>query len=230
MLRFRDGRLVHAATGRLVGEEAFFEMARWPAGTFEEMPESGEDSPQSTIKLPLSQLMIEAARRRDEAEREASERAPPATGHVSGGDTKPAVPGPVARQGRDRHDTEEERHMALKDHLQEFTGIEGFKAAAVFTAQGEMLESEAVGKYDIKTAGMFANNALLNAQKATDQMGVGRGNLIQIRAPQASIMMRCLEEGKAHFHTLIVMDPEGNLGMAAMILDKVAGKIADELG
>ncbi|NOZ93678.1 MAG: response regulator [Acidobacteria bacterium] len=238
MLRFRDGQLVHAAAGRLVGEEAFFEMARWTAGTFEEMPESGEASPEPTIQLPLSQLMIEAARRRDEAKREASERSSPATGDASGGDTKPAVPGPAARQRRDRHDTEEERHMAIKDHLQEFTGIEGFKAAAVFTAQGEMLESETVGKYDIKSVGMFANNALLNAQKATDQMGVGRGNLMQIRAPQASIMMRCLneatdfaanKEGKAHFHTVIVMDPEGNMGMAAMILDKVVGKIADEL-
>ena len=128
--------------------------------------------------------------------------------------------------------------MAIKDHLQEFTGIEGFKAAAVFTAQGEILESETVGKYDIKSVGMYANNALLNAQKATDQMGVGRGNMMQIRAPQASILMRCLneatdfaatKEGKAHFHTIVVMDPEGNMGMATMILDKVVGKIAEEL-
>ena len=128
--------------------------------------------------------------------------------------------------------------MAVKDHLAEFQSIEGFKGAAVFTAQGEMLEELTSGKIDIKTVGMFANNALLNAQKATDQMGVGRGNLVQIRAPQATVLMRCLneatdfaasKEGKAHFHAVVVMDPEGNTGMASMILDKIVVKIAEEL-
>jgi hypothetical protein len=85
---------------------------------------------------------------------------------------------------------------------------------------------------------MFANNALLNAQKATDQMGVGRGNLMQIRAPKAIVLMRCLneatdfaatKEGKAHVHAVVVMEPEGNVGMATMILDKAIAKVADEL-
>ena len=128
--------------------------------------------------------------------------------------------------------------MAVKDHLNDFQTIEGFRGAAVFTAQGEMIEGLAQGKVDIKTIGMFANNALLNAQKATDQMGVGRGNLMQIRAPQAVVLMRCLneatdfaatKEGKAHFHVVVVMDPEGNTGMASMMLDKAVGHIAEEL-
>ena len=85
---------------------------------------------------------------------------------------------------------------------------------------------------------IYANNALLNAQKATDQMGVGRGNFMQIRAPQAIVLMRCLneatdfaavKEGKAHFHTVVVLSPEGNIGMAGMMLDKAVVKIADEV-
>ena len=128
--------------------------------------------------------------------------------------------------------------MAMKDHLGEFEDVQGFQGAAVFTAQGEMLEGIAKGKLDIKTVGLFANNALLNAQKATDQMGVGRGNMVQIRAPEALVLMRCLNEatdfaatkdGKAHFHCVVVLEPEGNIGMAGMVLDKVVAKIADEV-
>jgi predicted regulator of Ras-like GTPase activity (Roadblock/LC7/MglB family) len=128
--------------------------------------------------------------------------------------------------------------MAIKDHLAELQDVEGFMAAAVFTAQGQMLDSVTKSKVDIKAIGMYANNALLNAQKATDQMGVGRGNMVQIRAPQAEILMRCLNEatdfaatksGKAHFHTVVLMDPEGNTGMAAMVLEKVQAKIAEEM-
>ena len=126
----------------------------------------------------------------------------------------------------------------VKEHLEVFQGIEGFKGAAIFTAQGEMLESVTSGKVDIKTVGMFANNALLNAQKATDQMGVGRGNMVQIRAPQAVVLMRCLNEatdfaaskdGKAHIHAVVVMDPEGNTGMATMLLDKAVSAVAEEV-
>ena len=240
VLGFEGGQLVHASAGKRQGEEAFFEMVRWAGGTFEELPDG--ELPTPNVTLPLSQLMIEAARRRDEAERETGQADPvsstAAGGTAAGGTDQSRSLNDALAQSRDQYAKKEESEMAIKDHLQEFTGIEGFKAAAVFTAQGEMLESEVVGKYDIKSVGMYANNALLNAQKATDQMGVGRGNLVQIRAPQANIMMRCLneatdfaatKEGKAHFHVIVVMDPEGNMGMATMILDKVVGRIADEV-
>jgi len=239
ILMFDQGRLDHASTGKLRGEKAFFEMARWSGGTFEEIPFPETGVPEQNVVMPLSQLMIEAARRRDEEERRKQPgKNTDTTGQPSGGTRKPAVPAGSRMSGGGPHDTRKGDTMAIKDHLQEFAGIEGFRAAAVFTAQGEMLESEVIGKFDIKSVGMYANNALLNAQKATDQMGVGRGNMVQIRAPQANILMRCLNEatdfaatkdGKAHFHTIVVMDPEGNMGMATMILDKIVGKIANDL-
>jgi hypothetical protein len=101
-----------------------------------------------------------------------------------------------------------------------------------------MLEGITKGNIDIEAIGMFANNALLNTQQATDQMGVGRGNMVKIRAPQAEILLRCFNEatdfsatkdGKAHFHTLVLMDSDGNTGMAAMILDQIQARIADEV-
>ncbi len=236
VLVFDQGRLVHASCGELGGEDAFYFMTSWSGGTFRELPSEVLPRYASNITTTTSNLMMEAARLMDEAKKPGKEDTR-STGKRRPGPT--AGPGGESANGPEvQKRQKEERVMAIKDHLQEFNGIEGFRAVAVFSAQGDMLESETVGKYDIKAAGMFANNALLNAQKATDQMGVGIGNLVQIRAPKATVLMRCLneatdfaasKEGKAHFHTIVVMDPEGNTGMASMILDKVVAKIAEEL-
>ncbi len=128
--------------------------------------------------------------------------------------------------------------MAIKDSLDKFREVQGFWAVGVFSPQGEMVDSLVNKKVDINTIGLHANNALLNAQKATEEMGVGRGSFVQIVAPQAQVLLRCLNEatdfaatqaGKAHFHTVVVLEPDGNAAMARMILDSVVEKIAEEL-
>jgi len=126
--------------------------------------------------------------------------------------------------------------MNIREQLSTFSDIVGFRGAAVFSPQGEMIDGVTRDGLDINSVGLLANNALLNAQKATDQMGIGRGNLMQIRAQQGIVLMRCYNEatdfaatntGKAHFHMVVVMEPEGNVGMANMALDKVVGDIAE---
>jgi len=183
------------------------------------------------VAAATNHLMVEAARLRDEARRPDETGGAMGPGHP---DVDPGVDVFFATDNRNKEDST----VAIKDQLTDFEDIEGFQGVAVFTAQGEMLEGIAKGKVDVKTIGMYANNALLNAQKATDHMGVGRGNFMQIRAPQAMVLMRCLneatdfaatKEGKAHFHTVVVMDPEGNTGMASMLLDRAVGNIAEEL-
>ncbi len=230
VLVFKDGALIHASAESLEGDAAFNFMATWQGGIFNELPKSSAGNFATNVKTAASNLLMEAARMRDEAARDS----PPIT-HIDELDLDDST--------FDTFDqlietTWEDRIMAITDHLEAFEDINGFLGAAVFTAQGEMLDGMAKGKLDIKTVGMFANNALLNAQKATDQMGVGRGNFVQIRAPKAFVIMRCLNEatdfaatkaGKAHFHTVVVMDPEGNTAMASMILDKIQEKIADEI-
>jgi CheY-like chemotaxis protein/predicted regulator of Ras-like GTPase activity (Roadblock/LC7/MglB family) len=237
VLVFLEGNLVHASSLALKGEEAFFAMATWSGGKFEELDAETTAGFRKNVSTPTSHLMMEAARLRDEEHRDEpapaddlEESGQPASGDHAGVDQE--------QKRQQQKPTEKEKNMAIKDHLAEFQEIAGFQGAAVFTAQGEMLDGIAKGKVDIKTIGMFANNALLNAQKATDQMGVGRGNLMQIRAPKAIVLMRCLneatdfaatKEGKAHVHAVVVMEPEGNVGMATMILDKAIAKVADEL-
>ncbi len=60
----RDGQIVHAHTGELVGEEAVYELAIWPQGDFVFQPGEAPDS--VTIKRSNTNLLMEAARRIDE--------------------------------------------------------------------------------------------------------------------------------------------------------------------
>ncbi len=227
-LAFDQGVMTHCSTADCQGTDAFFTMSLWGEGTFWEVFDADLKSFPENLNIPTRELLEEAISLLGEIESPTQPFAVSAALAAVGN----------KENGHTSNSNKENTIMAIKDHLTDFESIEGFQGAAVFTAQGEMLDGIAKGKLDIKTIGMFANNALLNSQKATDQMGVGRGNLMQIRAPQAVVMMRCLneatdfaasKEGKVHFHTVVVMDPEGNTAMASMILDKCVGKIVEEL-
>ena len=243
-LAFEEGQLTFASVGKLKGIDALRKMSDWGEGSFHEITVAdlrhySKNVHQTPAEL-LGSLASSPSEERDDPgvpRRPGSEQVKRADETGVRTQTDEAVP-PVGGGGAESSRAREVLEMAIKDQLDEFTEIQGFRGVAVFSAQGEMVEGFANGKLDIKTAGTFANNALLNAQKATDQMGVGRGNLVQIRAPGASVIMRCLNEstdfaqtsqGKAHFHVVVVLEPEGNVGMASMLLDKVVGKIADEL-
>lgn len=60
----REGRVVHAQLGRLVGEEAFHELATWLSGEVKFI--AGMDSRHTTIEVPTATLLAEAQRRLEE--------------------------------------------------------------------------------------------------------------------------------------------------------------------
>lgn len=60
----RDGQIVHACVGDLVGEEAIYELAIWKEGDFVFTP--GKDTEETTIQKSNTNLLMEAARRIDE--------------------------------------------------------------------------------------------------------------------------------------------------------------------
>lgn len=214
----QSGHLVGAREGEALGDDAALDILSWEDVGIEILAGGRVEGP--TGGLALENLLLEAMRLRDEAARKRQ-------------------PAPAGASQYQTTTQSKEKTMALKDHLMAMQSVEGFVGAAVFSGSGEALEAYSTNpRLDMKAIGAFANNALLNAQKATDEMGVGRGNALQIRAPQATVLMRCLNEatdfastqaGRVHIHAVVVMNPEGNVGMASMLLDKAVGKMAEEL-
>jgi len=60
----KNGQMVHAVIGDLIGEEAIYSLAIWNHGEFQFNP--GEDSDRQTITKSNTNLLMEAARRLDE--------------------------------------------------------------------------------------------------------------------------------------------------------------------
>ena len=60
----KNGQMVHAAVGDLVGEEAIYSLAIWNHGEFQFNP--GEEPDRQTITKSNTNLLMEAARRLDE--------------------------------------------------------------------------------------------------------------------------------------------------------------------
>ena len=60
----KNGQMVHAFVGDLVGEEAIYALAIWNAGEFQFNP--GEEPDRQTITKSNTNLLMEAARRLDE--------------------------------------------------------------------------------------------------------------------------------------------------------------------
>ena len=124
---------------------------------------------------------------------------------------------------------------SMEEIMGKLKDINGFRAVGTFTAQGEMLAEVTTTGTSLAEVGAVANDILLKAQKETDIMGVGRGNLVHIAAPKAHILSRCLNEntdyaanepGRAHIHMVLLLEPDGNLAMAKMQLEKVEQELA----
>lgn len=60
----RDGRIVHATTEGLEGEEAVYQLVTWSGGSF--LFEPGRETDSTTIQKANDNLLIEAAKRHDE--------------------------------------------------------------------------------------------------------------------------------------------------------------------
>ncbi len=127
--------------------------------------------------------------------------------------------------------------MAAVDKLKELSGIDGFAGAAVFTPTGEQLAAVAGETQHIKEVGVLANNVLLNAQKASLEMGAGRGQQVHVEGEKAHILVRCLNEGtdplksqpgKAHIHLVVILKDDSGIGLAKMRMNAVVGKLADD--
>jgi CheY-like chemotaxis protein/predicted regulator of Ras-like GTPase activity (Roadblock/LC7/MglB family) len=232
---FENGELVNAACAGLKGEEAVYRMLELdhPKIGFKRPPQK---KIKRTITTNLMLLLMEGMRRIDESK----EKAAGLTEGLREDDTPDDTPPETApeHQGTPLDIKQKgEKNMAnIKETLEKFKAVDGFMAAGAFTPNGEMVAEMNIAGVNIAELGALANDVLLKAQKATEIMGVGRGQLVHVEAPKAHIFARCLNEstdyaataaGRAHVHMILVIEKEGNVAMSKMRIESIIMEVAE---
>lgn len=130
------------------------------------------------------------------------------------------------------------RSAKVEEILEPLRAIYGFIGVAAFTPTGDLIAEVSVAGTrlgELGALGALANEVLLKSQTATDLMGVGRGSQVHLSAPKANILASCLNEnadfsktepGRAHVHLMLILAPEGNLGLGKLQLEKVIQQVA----
>ncbi len=238
---FNRGELCDALYQDLVGDDAAFALLN-----LDDVQINFKSLPKKNIKKRITRelmaLILEAARRQDEsaAQPHVPFPAQPDDERSMGSDPADALPVQPALDGltrpEDIHPQTGDQSMSdLTQVLDKFRDIQGFMAVGIFSPNGEMVAEVNNSGSNIAELGALANDVLLKAQKATDIMGVGRGNLVHIQAPKAHVIARCLNEatdfaataaGKAHVHMVLCMNTDGNVAMGKMKLDAIIQEVA----
>lgn len=191
------------------------------------------------IKKTLMRLIMEGARLKDENNELATQakeiEAPSPETNTAVADTATdnrndqRLDGQPSRKG--------DLHMSdIKAILEKFKVIDGFQAAGAFSPNGEMVAECNVNGTNLGEMGALANDVLLKAQKTTEIMNVGRGQLVHVEAPKAHVICRCLNEatdfassssGRAHVHLVLILEKDGNVAMGKMKVASVIQELAE---
>jgi DNA-binding response OmpR family regulator len=239
-LYFSKGVLFDAETGALRGDDAAYDIVCWTNAELE--IKSVCRRKERKINSSLHQILMEAFVREDHQNRHnegrrlgsataAHERITVEAGEVAAPDE--------AKQEIINQTTKEVNIMAIQDKLKELSTLEGFGGVGLFTPTGEALAiyETSGGKNGLKTVGVLANNVLMNAQKASLEMGTGRGQVVHVEAEHAHFIVRCLNEGtdplrsqpgKAHVHLVLFLTSDASIGLAKMKIGAVIESLAAE--
>jgi CheY-like chemotaxis protein/predicted regulator of Ras-like GTPase activity (Roadblock/LC7/MglB family) len=194
-------------SGKNVGEEAFYEIMGWENGRFEVYPLESERKSFEGEKLsvPLSFLLLEEARRRDEA---------------------------VLNSEKKRQKIitkEEEANMDIGKELAEWqTGIDGFVASAFIKTDGTYVAGTSnLPDVDLSVPAAYCAKALnsivenLNATK--------RGNWKEVLITTETHYMIWQKLTDDIFLSLTVNKDQGNLGMGRLQMQQLGKKVIKEL-
>ncbi|MEJ2641174.1 MAG: response regulator [Desulfosarcinaceae bacterium] len=247
VLLFNQGDLWDAVSLEQKGIEAVFELL-----ALDEVRIRYRNLPKKKIKrrikVNLISLLMESARRQDEkAENDALSAEPDVIAGATRAETSAAPIGSLTEAAHTDAASAEAPLIApsqkgvnnmaeMTEVLEKFKNVEGFQAAGAFSPQGEMVTAVNPAGIKLDELGALANDVLLKAQKATEIMNVGRGQVVHVEAPKAHVLARCLNEatdfaattaGRAHVHMVVILEKDANVAMAKMKLDGIIQEIAD---
>ncbi|HEX4844946.1 MAG TPA: response regulator [Geothrix sp.] len=235
LLHFKEGQLIQAELGETSGDAAALTILAWEESVIELLKVRTPTRGQPMQSLPT--LLMEACRIKDESRMNAtSDPKPPPSEAIplTPEDLEDLLPLKPSSSTLTSH---KEHPMAAADKLKELAQIDGFAGCGLFTPTGEALAILGADGVNLKDIGVLANNVLMNAQKASLDMGTGRGQQVHVEAEHAHILVRCLNEGtdplrsmpgKAHIHLVMILKSDSSIGMAKLKIGSVIAKLADD--
>lgn len=213
------------------------EVFAWPSSEVMFLPERRAFG--GSLLYSLDEVLEQATQYHREARENFQSSAAPPPASDSNASDRQYVPNPPTDQGRAPaalKDEEGEKNMSdIIKTMESLKTVNGFVGAGAFTSAGELLGEVSAAGTSLAELGALANDVLLKSQQTTDLMGVGRGNHIHITAPKAHILVRCMNEntdfaanepGRAHVHMMLILEPEGNIALGKMKLEKVIQQVA----
>jgi predicted regulator of Ras-like GTPase activity (Roadblock/LC7/MglB family) len=127
--------------------------------------------------------------------------------------------------------------MDVQKKLARLAEINGFLGAALFSAEGRLLAKCEPFDLDLKLIATLANTVLVNAQKASIDMGFGRSQFTYLHTEKAMVLLRCLNEsknplraepGKCHIHLVLLVDNLESFGIAKLEISRVIESLAED--
>lgn len=231
---FQEGQVVHAICDELEGEEAFFRIMQFTGGRLDSM--SFVDLPARTINVPVEALIIEAARRMDEAGLGVAETGEECTDidleiqanvvtspHAVGGINNGSGSALVGHAGAEPVNREDEM-SSLKDLLSEFTNIPGVNTACLVGRDGFLLDSIAMSGIDTEMIGAIASSGFGASESMGKQLGKGGLSMSMIEFANGPVMLAPVGDDA---FLVIVADKDANLGMIRLKIKKHAIHIAE---
>ncbi len=226
---FVKGRIVHAESGSLSGEEAFYRIMGLDGGNI--ASKKVARAPETSIDKPCEALLIEAARRIDEGGRDGAvfdldaldaEDPFPALIHEkdhssNNGDFRADGGDPQQSQAQ-----EDDMDGNLNDLLGEFTTIAGVNTACLVGRDGFLLDSTATMDVDTEMIGAIASSGFGASESMGNQLGKGKMAMTMIEYDQGPVIFSPV--GDEAF-LVIVADKDSNLGMIRLKIKKHAQAI-----
>jgi predicted regulator of Ras-like GTPase activity (Roadblock/LC7/MglB family)/DNA-binding LytR/AlgR family response regulator len=229
IIYFQEGQVVHAICGELEGVEAFYRILEFRGGRLDSTTYT--DLPGNTIDVPVEALIIEAARRMDEA----------GFAGVGDVDLEPAnaqaavMPREVAKINKDpgsavdggtgrKTAAKEDDMSSLKEVLAELTNVPGVNTACLVGRDGFLLDSIAIAGIDTEMIGAIASSGFGASESMGNQLGKGGMSMSMIEYANGPVMLSPV--GQDAF-LVIVAEKEANLGMIRLKIKKHTSQIAE---
>jgi len=242
MIFFKNGNVVHAMCDSESGESAFFKIISFQGGSLQNI--RGVEPPVMSIKKSLESLLMEAASRSDEQEKEGDTDKTTEGGNIPEIDfdfleseettmleepdfvEEVQVVSTVPEIVEDTTSMIEEGELEMTEIQQilaEFTNIEGVHTACLVGRDGFLLDSLARSGIDAEMIAAIASSGFGSAESMGNQLGQGDLNMTMFEYDSGPVMFAPV--GNEAF-LVIVADKGTNLGWIRIAIKKNSKKIA----